>query len=110
MNQELKLSVRARPGNANHHLWNNNGTFWCHLTVHLADFTKQRLRVSLETGDVEHARRLRDSLIRLFGGAPGEEPKTARGDCPQHCPLKGIPLPDGVAELSHLNAESEVYA
>jgi hypothetical protein len=72
MNPEAKLSVRCRPGNANHHLWNNNGTFWCHLTVHLPDFTKERLRVSLETRDLSHARRLRDALIRLFGGVvPG---------------------------------------
>jgi len=34
---------------SNHHLWNNNGTFCCHLTIHLADFTKQRLRLSLES-------------------------------------------------------------
>jgi hypothetical protein len=67
MNNQANLSVRCRPGNANHHLWNNNGTFWCHLTVHLPDFTKQRLRLSLETADVEHARRLRDALFALFG-------------------------------------------
>ena len=62
-------TIRCRPGNANHHLWNNNGTLWCHLTFHLPDFTKQRLRLSLETSDIHHARRLRDSLFALFGGA-----------------------------------------
>ncbi len=67
MNSEAKLSVRCLAGNANHHLWNNHGTFWCHLTVHFADFTKHRLRLSLETGDVRHARRLRDALFALFG-------------------------------------------
>lgn len=67
MNQHPKLSVRCRPGNADHHLWNNNGTFWCHLTVHFADFTKERLRLSLETGDVRHARRVRDSIFALLG-------------------------------------------
>lgn len=62
------LSVRCHPGNPNHHLWNNNGTFWCHFTIHLPDFTKERLRLSLGTGDVNHARRLRDALMALFGG------------------------------------------
>jgi hypothetical protein len=70
MNEQLKLSVRCHPGNENHHLWNNHGTYWCHLTVHFPDFTKQRLRLSLETGDIQHARRLRDSLFALFGQAP----------------------------------------
>jgi len=39
MNQNPKLSVRCQPGNLDHHLRNNNGTFWCHLTFHFADFT-----------------------------------------------------------------------
>jgi len=77
MNSEAKLSLRCRPGNANHHLWNNNGTFWCHLTVHLADFTKQRLRLSLGTDDVHNARVLRDALLALFGCQP--EPAFAQG-------------------------------
>jgi hypothetical protein len=68
-NSFAKLSVRCRPGNPNHHLWNNNGTFWCHLTVHLPDFTKERLRLSLGTADIHHARRLRDGLFRLFQAA-----------------------------------------
>jgi len=63
-----RLSVRPRPGNANHHLWNNNGTFWCHLTFHQPDYTKTRLRLSLETKDLTIARQLRDALICLFGG------------------------------------------
>ncbi len=69
-NQEARLSVRCQAGNENHHLWNNNGTFWCHFTVHLADFTKRRLRLSLETADVAHARELRDALLALLGGVP----------------------------------------
>jgi hypothetical protein len=68
-NQEATLSVRCQAGNENHHLWNNHGTFWCHFTVHLSDFTKRRLRLSLETDDVKHARQLRDALFVLFGGA-----------------------------------------
>lgn len=64
MKRETKLSLRCRPGNANHHLWNNNGTFWVHLTVHLPDFTKERRRLSLKTRDLERARQLRDELFR----------------------------------------------
>lgn len=70
MSESIKLSVRCPPGNKNHHLWNNNGTFWCHLTVHLADATKQRIRLSLETGDINEARGLRDGLLALFGSRP----------------------------------------
>jgi hypothetical protein len=67
MSREAELSVRCQPGNANHHLWNNHGTFWCHFTVHLSDFSKERLRISLETSDVQDARHLRDALLALFG-------------------------------------------
>ena len=35
--------------NLNHHLWNHNGTWFVHYTVHGTDFTKQRLRRSLQT-------------------------------------------------------------
>ena len=69
MNAHPKLSVRCRPGNANHHLWNNHGTLWLHATVHLPDFTKRRLRLSLGTSDLQHARRVRDTLFALFGCA-----------------------------------------
>jgi len=84
MNEQPKLSVRCHPGNQNHHLWNNHGTFWCHLTVHFPDFTKHRLRLSLGTDNIQHARRLRDALLALLGYVPiakaagGEEPASAR--------------------------------
>ncbi len=68
MNERPVLSLRCHRGNPNHHLWNNNGTWWCHLTLHLPGFQKERLRLSLETHEVGHARRLRDSLLALFGG------------------------------------------
>ena len=50
--------------NPDHNLWNNNGTFWCHYTVHNDDYTKQRVRVSLGTKDVAIARALRDFLMQ----------------------------------------------
>jgi len=67
MKNEIKAVARAQAGNANHHLWNNHGTWWCHLTLHLPDYTKRRLRLSLETRDQAAARSLRDALLALFG-------------------------------------------
>ena len=52
-----------------HHLWNNNGTFWCHYTVHEADFTKRRIRVSLHTKVAEDARARRDALLKSVPNA-----------------------------------------
>jgi len=57
------LSLRAHPSNPNHHLWWNNGTWWLHATVHRPDYTKQRLRVPLETKDLHLARRRRDQVF-----------------------------------------------
>ncbi len=64
-------SIRILADNPNHHLWNNNGTFWCHYTLHLPDYTKRRVRQSLRTCCIAQARKLRDQLLRraLKGGA-----------------------------------------
>ena len=67
MTIRTKLAIRQQAGNPNHHLWNNNGSWWCHFTLHHADHTKQRVRVGLETHEVSEARALRDALLRLFG-------------------------------------------
>ena len=56
------LAIRTT-GNPNHHLWSNNGTYWCHYTEHLSDYTKRRVRRSLHTKDLGIARVLRDSLL-----------------------------------------------
>jgi hypothetical protein len=56
------LSIRTT-SNPFHHLWNNNGTWWCHYTEHLPDFTKRRIRKSLHTSDSGIARVLRDSIL-----------------------------------------------
>jgi hypothetical protein len=63
MMNETTLRVRTNKSNPNHHLWNNNGTWWCHYTVHFPDFTKQRVRRSLQTADLQAARRRRDVVI-----------------------------------------------
>ena len=58
-----KLSIRVTAGNPNHHLWNNNGTWYYHFTVHLPNYTKERIRGSLKTNNLSEARRRRDTLL-----------------------------------------------
>ena len=57
------LSVRVIQGNLNHHLWNNNGTWWLHYTLHLPDHTSRRIRENLRTHDLGRARVLRDESL-----------------------------------------------
>ena len=49
--------------NLEHNIWDNQGTFWCHFTVHRPDFTKERVRLSLATRDRLEARQRRDALF-----------------------------------------------
>ncbi|MBI2517929.1 MAG: hypothetical protein HYV95_13580 [Opitutae bacterium] len=58
-----RTSVRVRQANPNHHLWNNNGTWYLHYTVHPTPLTKSRVRVSLETKSLETARAKRDAFF-----------------------------------------------
>jgi hypothetical protein len=58
-----QLSVRVNPSNPNHHLWNNNGTWFIHYVVHPTPFTKERIRRSLRTKCLDEARALRDELL-----------------------------------------------
>jgi len=64
------LSVRVNRKNPDHHLWNNHGTWWLHYTLHMADFTKRRVRKSLGTHDVAEARTRRDELFANLAGKP----------------------------------------
>ena len=57
------ISRRQKTAGANHHLWNNNGTWWLHCTIHLPDLTKWRLRRNLRTSDVQTAQQLRDRIL-----------------------------------------------
>ncbi len=59
----IRLSLRTTALNADHHLWNNNGTYWCHFTLHGPRGTKQRIRRSLRTADLASARQRRDALL-----------------------------------------------
>ena len=58
-----QLAVRVDDSNPNHHLWNNRGTWWCHFTLHKADYTAERVRVSLKTHNLEVARKRRDKVL-----------------------------------------------
>ena len=59
----IQLSLRTRAHNPDHHLWNNNGTWWCHFTVHTANGQKRRVRSSLRTRQLDAARRKRDVVL-----------------------------------------------
>jgi len=61
------LAVRINRANPDHHLWNNNGSWWCHYTAHFPDNTAERVRVSLQTRSVEEARERRDQLFAGLG-------------------------------------------
>lgn len=63
MLKKTKLALRMNDENPNHHLWNNRGVWWCHLTLHKTDATSERMRFSLKTRDVEQARQRRDNIF-----------------------------------------------
>ena len=69
----------VRPGavNPDHHIWNNNGTWWCHFTVHHADYTAERVRVSLHTRDLAEARKRRDFIMAGTNSIASKLPKAA---------------------------------
>ena len=71
-----KIAIRIG-SNPNHHLWNNNGTWWLHYTEHLPDYTKRRVRLILHTHCVKAARATRDVL--LAWDAPQITPPTPVG-------------------------------
>ena len=55
-------SIRVHEDNPTHHLWNNNGTWWIHFTVHF-DHRKRRVRKSLKTALLAEAIERRDALL-----------------------------------------------
>ena len=65
-NTKLKIIPGAprRSRNENHHLWNNNGTWFLHYTIAPTPILRpQRVRVSLGTKDLIEARVLRDRFF-----------------------------------------------
>jgi hypothetical protein len=67
--EQQKVVIRVAGTNRNHHLYNNNGTWWIHYTVHRPDYTKVRVRQSLRTKCVDTARLERDRLFRRLNVA-----------------------------------------
>ena len=59
----FQLSLRTNPENPNHHLWNNNGTWFIHYVVHPTPITKERVRKSLGTKSLAEARAKRDAIL-----------------------------------------------
>ncbi len=84
--------------NPDHNIWNNNGTYWCHYTVHGSDNTANRVRVSLETKDIAEARRRRDVLIK---NTPNVSTKV---------PWPGIPRGQAMPDLPSAVSESRAVA
>ena len=74
----LDLGIRVRADNPNHHLWNNHGTWFLHYTVHPTPFTKDRVRRSLATNDLEVARERRDTFFRQAEGSASRTSQTSR--------------------------------
>lgn len=60
------LLMRSVEGNANHHIWNNNGVWFCNFKVKTATGESKRIRESLHTNHVEEARIRRDDMIRSY--------------------------------------------
>lgn len=57
------LAIRTNSRNLNHHLYDNNGTWWMHFHLHRPDYTKTRIRESLGTKCLATARELRDVAL-----------------------------------------------
>jgi hypothetical protein len=77
MNVSSLPGIRIRAENPNHHLWNNHGTWFLHYTVHPTPFTKERIRRSLGTKDIQQARERRDSFFASLVAEAAKAPTTA---------------------------------
>ena len=53
---------RPDPKNDRHHIYNNNGTYYAHFTVHF-EHRKRRIRESLRTPLLDEAKARRDELL-----------------------------------------------
>ena len=70
-NQGEELALRIDDSNLNHHLWNNNGTWWIHYTIYPTSVTVERIRRSLKTKSLPEARSRRDEILdELLNQAP----------------------------------------
>ena len=70
------ISTRASEQNANRNLWRNGSNWWIAYTIHLPEYQKRRIRVSLQTNDLTLARRRRDNILARFSTKPAKKTKT----------------------------------
>ena len=63
MTQGIAAGIRINPHNPNHHLWDNNGTWFVHYTVYPTPVTAERIRRSLRTKELAIARQRRDEIL-----------------------------------------------
>jgi hypothetical protein len=82
--------VKNKTPNPDHNIWNNNGTWWCHFTVHNPDYTKERVRVSLHTKDRNEARQRRDFIMRGTSAIITTLPRTRGQGMPDIAPEMGV--------------------
>ena len=61
--QVEELALRIDESNLNHHLWNNNGTWWIHYTIYPTPVTVERIRHSLKTKMLPEARSRRNKIL-----------------------------------------------
>ena len=61
--QGEEIALRIDESNLNHHLWNNNGTWWIHYTIYPTPVTVERIRRSLKTKSLPEARNRRDEIL-----------------------------------------------
>lgn len=57
------VELPDRKYGANHHIWDNNGTWWCHLSLERRSGPAKRIRFSLRTNNVREARKRRDLIM-----------------------------------------------
>ena len=93
--------------NPDHNIWNNNGTWWCHYTIHDSSKTARRVRVSLETKDINEARQRRDNLLKVTGNISTKVPwpRVSRGQAmpdvgPDICESRAVRRPHGYWPLA----------
>ena len=65
----IRLASKPRASHPNHHLVNNNGTWWCQVTFHEGPCSK-RHRFSLRTPCVQEARARRDRIFARISKQP----------------------------------------
>jgi len=76
----LPPSIRIRLGNPDHHIWDNNGTWFMHYTIYPSSYSKRRIRRSLRTKDIVCARQRRDRILaRLASQIVYNEPMKITG-------------------------------